>query len=89
MAEIVHDIDLKDGKFGRPDALGVQQMVQGLVEAHRDSAARIAAALPVFDVLYASFGGRIAVPPVTRRSPATRRPPAARRPPKARRPGKP
>ena len=58
IGEIVHDVDLKDGKFGRPDAPGVAQLVQGLVHAHADSAARVTAALPVFDALHASFGGR-------------------------------
>jgi len=63
IGEIVHDIDLKDGKFGRPDAQGIHQLIQGLVGAHRDSAARITAGLPVFDALYASFGGRAHAPP--------------------------
>jgi hypothetical protein len=58
IAEIVHDIDLKDGKFGRPDAHGIDQVIQGLVRAHSDSAARLTAGLPFFDALYASFGGR-------------------------------
>lgn len=59
LAEIVHDLDLKDGKFGRADAAGVQRLVDGLSAAHPDSAARVTAALPVFDALFASFGGRL------------------------------
>lgn len=59
LAEIVHDLDLKDSKFGRADAAGVQRLVDGLSVSHPDSAARVAAALPVFDVLFASFGGRL------------------------------
>jgi hypothetical protein len=68
LAEIVHDLDLKDGKFGRADAAGVQRLVDGLSASHQDSAARVAAALPIFDVLFASFGG---TPPAarTRRAP--------------------
>jgi hypothetical protein len=58
VAEIVHDVDLKDGKFGRPDADGIRQLVVGLTGAHPDSAARVEQALPLFDALYASFGGR-------------------------------
>jgi len=58
LAEIVHDLDLKDGKFGRPDAAGVQRLVDGLSAAHDDSGARVHAALPIFDTLFASFGGR-------------------------------
>ena len=59
LAEIVHDLDLKDGKFGRTDAAGVQRLVDGLGAAHPDSGARINAALPLFDALFASCGGRL------------------------------
>ncbi|HET9369590.1 MAG TPA: chromate resistance protein ChrB domain-containing protein [Vicinamibacterales bacterium] len=59
LAEIVHDLDLKDGKFGRADAAGVQRLVDGLSAAHPDSSARVTAALPIFDALFASFGGRL------------------------------
>ena len=59
LAEIVHDLDLKDEKFGRPDAAGVQRLVDGLSAAHADSGARVQAALPIFDTLFASFGGRV------------------------------
>jgi hypothetical protein len=57
LAEVVHDIDLKDGKYGRPEAPGVQQLVQGLVRAHPTDAERLARGLAAFDVLYASFQG--------------------------------
>jgi len=59
LAEIVHDLDLKDSKFGRPDAAGVQRLVDGLSASHADSSARVMAALPIFDTLFASFGGRV------------------------------
>jgi len=81
IAEIVHDVDLKDGRFGRPDAHGVGQMVQGLVEAHADSAARITAALPIFDALHASFGGRAGATPARRRGARGRARSKARRKP--------
>jgi len=58
VAEIVHDIDLKDGRYGRPDAPGIQQVIQGLVRAHADDKERLARALAFFDDLYASFRGR-------------------------------
>ena len=70
MAEVVHDLDLKDGKFGRADAAGVQQLVDGLSASHPDSAARVSAALPVFDALFASFGGR---PPAMKPAPTSPR----------------
>jgi hypothetical protein len=59
LAEIVHDLDLKDGKFGRPDAAGVQRLVDGLSASYPDSGARVTAAMPIFDTLFASFGGRL------------------------------
>lgn len=69
LAEIVHDLDLKDRKFGRPDAPGVQRLVDGLSAAHADSNARVTAALPIFDLLFASFGGQL---PGARSAPAVR-----------------
>jgi hypothetical protein len=71
LAEIVHDLDLKDSKFGRPDAAGVQRLVDGLSAAYADSNARVTAALPIFDTLFASFGGRLHEP---RQAPARRQP---------------
>jgi hypothetical protein len=68
IGEIVHDIDLKDARFGRPEAAGVQQMIRGLRQSYPDSDARIAAATPAFDALYASFGGRGAALPSARRA---------------------
>ena len=86
LAEIVHDLDLKDGKFGRPDAAGVQRLVDGLSAAHADSNARVTAAFPIFDMLFASFGGRLpgspgrtAVRPSSRRQVRRRHPGGARR----------
>jgi hypothetical protein len=72
LAELVHDLDLKDGRFGRPDAAGVQRLVDGLGVAHADSNARVTAALPMFDTLFASFGGRL---PTGRHAPIKRRAP--------------
>jgi len=57
IAEVVHDIDLKDGKFGRPDASGVQQLIRGLIQAHGDDDERVTAGLGLFDHLYLSFSG--------------------------------
>src|SRR5262249_20120215 len=34
IAEIVHDIDLKDDKYGRPEVRGVRQILEGLLAAH-------------------------------------------------------
>jgi hypothetical protein len=55
VAEIVHDIDLKDGKFDRPETEGVAQVLRGIALAAADDAARLAAGAPVFESLYRSF----------------------------------
>jgi hypothetical protein len=58
IAEIVHDLDLKDGKFGRDDAPGVERLVAGIALAHRDDEARLERASAVLDDLYAYFRRR-------------------------------
>lgn len=55
IAQIVHDVDLKDGKYGRADAPGVQQLILGLVLAHPDDDARLERGFALFDDLYRSF----------------------------------
>ena len=58
IAEIVHDIDLKDAKFGRADAPGIQQLVDGLALAHPDDLDRLDRGFALFDDLYESFRRR-------------------------------
>ena len=62
VAEIVHDIDLKDGKFARPDAFGVQQIVLGIVLDCPDDEDRLKRGFALFDDLYASFWQRSRAP---------------------------
>ena len=62
VAEIVHDIDIKDGKFGRADAPGVQQVILGLVLQSADDSERLRRGFTLFDDLYASFRSRNPVP---------------------------
>jgi hypothetical protein len=58
VAEIVHDIDLKDGKFGRPEARGVEQLLTGLLLANPSDKERLDRGFELFDQLYGSFGGK-------------------------------
>jgi hypothetical protein len=58
IGQIVHDIDLKDEKFGRPEAAGVEQLLTGLILANPDDEARLERGLVLFDELYQSFGKR-------------------------------
>jgi hypothetical protein len=55
IAEIVHDVDLKDGKFGRPETAGVAALVAGLAVSHREDEERLARGAAVFDDLYEYF----------------------------------
>ena len=55
VAEIVHDIDLKDAKFGRTEAAGLERILTGLVLTHPDDQARLESGFALFDQLYESF----------------------------------
>jgi hypothetical protein len=56
IAEIVHDIDLKDGKFGSPEAQGVAAVVAGICRVHRSDDERLTRGEQLFDHLQAWFG---------------------------------
>ncbi|HSQ65209.1 MAG TPA: chromate resistance protein ChrB domain-containing protein [Polyangiaceae bacterium] len=51
IAEIVHDIDVKDGKFARPEAPGVASLIAGIALLHREDLARIAMGSTMLDAL--------------------------------------
>jgi hypothetical protein len=53
IAEIVHDLDLKDGKFGRPETAGVAAMLTGIAARHESDLRRMEEAMVLFDALYA------------------------------------
>jgi len=53
VAEIVHDLDLKDAKFGRPETAGVAAMLEGLALRHQDDQQRMKEGFVIFDSLYA------------------------------------
>lgn len=56
VAEIVHDIDLKDAKFGRRQAAGVEAVLKGLVAAGDDDQELLARGFDLFDNLLAGLG---------------------------------
>jgi hypothetical protein len=51
LAEIVHDIDVKDGKFGRAEAPGIAALVAAIAVSRRDDAARIELGSTCLDAL--------------------------------------
>lgn len=55
IGEIVHDIDLKDGKFGRAEASGIAHLIEGLSAAKQDDQARIERGAAMLDDLYEYF----------------------------------
>jgi hypothetical protein len=55
IAEVVHDIDCKDEKFGRGEAAGIAATIRGIVASHEDDGARVDAGATLFDGLYAAF----------------------------------
>jgi hypothetical protein len=57
IAEVVHDIDLKDDKFARSEAPGIEAVLTGIVNSTGDDDARLSAAFPLFDALYDRFRG--------------------------------
>jgi hypothetical protein len=56
IAEIVHDLDLKDGKYGRAEAAGVRMMLDGLMARTENDDERIERALVIFDDLHEALG---------------------------------
>jgi hypothetical protein len=55
IAEIVHDVDLKDGKFGRTEVAGIRTLIEGIGATTRDDTQRIARGTEVFNDLYEYF----------------------------------
>ncbi|HEX2134382.1 MAG TPA: chromate resistance protein ChrB domain-containing protein [Microvirga sp.] len=55
IGEIVHDIDLKDGKFGRAEAAGVRSLIAGICFAGADDSERVARGAAIFEDLYEFF----------------------------------
>ena len=56
IAEIVHDLDLKEAKFDRPETAGVRTMLDGIISRFPSDTERIERALPLFDDLHEALG---------------------------------
>lgn len=57
IAEIVHDIDLKDNKFNRLEAVGINATVRGLSELLKDDRKLLHQCGMIFDGMYALLSG--------------------------------
>jgi hypothetical protein len=58
IGEIIHDIDLKDDKFGRTEVAGIRTLIEGISVATKDDSERIAHGTEVFNNLYEYFKKR-------------------------------
>jgi hypothetical protein len=56
IAEIVHDIDIKDAKFDHPETSGIECLVAGIAISHKNDEARLERSSAAFDDLYEYFG---------------------------------
>jgi hypothetical protein len=55
IGEIVHDIDLKDGKFARGEASGIASVIESIAAANKDDGRRLERGAAVLDDLYELF----------------------------------
>jgi hypothetical protein len=55
IADIIHDLDLRDHKYQRPEAAGIKVMLDGLAANHERDEDRIERARSLFEDLYKSF----------------------------------
>lgn len=58
LAEIVHDLDIADGKFGRPETAGIGALINGICAGTDDDIERIAQGSGALDGFYAHFAKR-------------------------------
>jgi hypothetical protein len=58
IAEIVHEADLRDGKFHREEARGLDLVLRGLLAAIKDDHEALDQGLTLFDGLYSTIGER-------------------------------
>src|ERR1700716_1805975 len=58
IGEIIHDIDLKDGKYGREEAAAIRNLIAGIASAHNDDNQRLERGGAVLDDLYRYFASR-------------------------------
>ena len=65
LAQIVHDLDMKDTRYNTPEAPAVQRMVDGLRQVHADDGALLEQGIQMFEALARSF--EPAAPPGKRR----------------------
>lgn len=54
MAEIIHELDVKDGRYNAPEARGIEDILSGIRKTAKDDMEALEKGMGVFDMLYAS-----------------------------------
>ena len=57
IAEMIHDLDLKDGRYGRPETEGLGRLLSGIAAFHRGDVDRLEYGAAALDALYVGLGG--------------------------------
>ncbi len=70
IAQIVHDIDCKEAKFGRPETPGIERLIAGIAKQHAQDTARVELGAALLDALYVALTATAAE--TSRRSPKRR-----------------
>lgn len=55
MGKVIHDLDLKDAKFKKPETAGIGGLMEGLASSHKSDEARIERGSAILDDLYEYF----------------------------------
>lgn len=58
VAEVVHDIDISDGKFGHPETPGIAHVISGICRTQGDDETRVARGGELLDGIYEQFRRR-------------------------------
>jgi hypothetical protein len=67
LAQIVHDLDMKENRYGAPEAPAVGRMVDGLRQMHADDAALLEQGMAMFEALSRSLASGVETRRTTRR----------------------
>jgi hypothetical protein len=55
VGELVHDVDLKDGKFNHAETVGLDHLIAGIAMRHKEDEARLGDGAATFEALYEYF----------------------------------
>lgn len=76
ITEMVHDMDLRDARFGHAETAGFEQLLLGLLASHPRDEDRLARGLELLDALYVALGRGDAPGPAAKPAPRIAIPPA-------------